>query len=160
LGISGRRQDAGGASAPVVGRIVGPTLWTILTRGPNHRRDLCAVDAVREDVLLNMNTVLNTRRGRCEGHPDFGMPDLHDFFASPRGLSALGKEIKRQVELWEPRVVHPVDVRIVTRRDGAGDAEGYCRATYVIRARLAAPWNELCTFRTTVLMDGPAEVVS
>ena len=154
------RFSPAGERGPLLSRVGGPTLWSILTQPDAISSAPAApVDWIKQDVLRNIREVLNARRGRCMGHPDYGMPDVSEFFVSPRGLTRLVREIKQTIERWEPRVARGVDVRAaagVTGRDQA--AEGMFRATFVIRAKLAAPWNELCTFRTTFIAGGQVEV--
>lgn len=134
-------------------------LWGILTGGGETALTRDPLEAVQQDIRLNLATILNSRRGRCLGHPDFGMPDVGEYFVSLRGLAELGREIRRAIERCEPRIAPPVDVRIAhLPREAPEAAEGIFRATFVIRARLAPPWNQPCTFQTTMQVGGQAEV--
>ncbi len=150
---SGRRPSQAPLSA-------GPPVWRILTQGAGAGGGSGdSLEAVKRDILANLGTILNSRRGRCMGHPDFGIPDMSEFFVSRKGLASLGLEIKRTIERWEPRIARPVDVRFAhLPQEGPEAAEGVFRATFVIRARLAAPWDQPCAFRTTVSAGGQTEV--
>ena len=137
----------------------GPSLWDILTQPEAVLLPPSSPsEEVRRDVLRNIRDVLNARRGRCMGHPDYGMPEVSEFFVSPRGMTRLAREIKRTIERWEPRVARPVDVRAVAAGEPEGADAGVFRAAFLVRARLTAPWNEMCTFRTMFMADGRAEV--
>ncbi len=153
IAIHGRQGDR----SPVLTRVGGPTLWHILT-DPDALVSASAEPAelIKRDVLCNVREVLNARRGRCVGHPDYGMPDSAEFLVSPHGLARLAREIKQTIERWEPRLARPVQVRVLSGQDAS--TQGVFRATFTIRARLAAPWSEICVFRTTIVASGQAEV--
>jgi len=140
----------------------GATLWGILTRPEDARsgpRD--PAELVKEDVLRNIQQVLSTRRGRCMGHPDYGMPEVSDYFVSPRGMARLAREVKETIERWEPRVAPPIEVRVDREAPHGTEAHaGLPRASFLIRARLIAPYNELCTFRTVIAVDAPTQAES
>ncbi len=153
--ISGR-----GDRGPTLNRVGGPTLWDILTN-PDLASSASVepLESIRRDVLRNIQKILNTRQGRCMGHPDYGMPEGSEFFVSPRGLERLARQIGQTIERWEPRVASPVQVRVAQDPGGEKQMKGFhFRAVFTIRAKLAAPWNELCVFRTTVRADGQSQV--
>lgn len=93
------------------------------------------------------------------GHPEYGMPDITDFPVNSRGLNRLAREVGSLIERWEPRLAPGVRVRLLSSpRAGVDASEGVFRATFEVRARLIAPHGDACTFTTTILLDGRAEV--
>lgn len=137
-----------------------PSLWSTLTRAAGEApTSIEPAAAIKQDVLDHIHRLLNTRRGRCMGHPEYGMPDITEFPVNSRGLARLGREIQSLIERWEPRLAPGVRVRVLgSPRAGTDSSEGVFRATFEVRARLIAPYGDPCTFKTTILLDGRAEV--
>ena len=51
--------------------------------------------------------MLNVRVGSCLARPDYGMPDFNDLvFEFPSALPVIARAIRRQMDLFEPRVKH------------------------------------------------------
>jgi len=153
-----RSQSGSGEPADFASsRARGWSLWQILTQPdalPISQQD--PVEMVKRDVIEHVRILLNAHQGRCSAYPDFGMPDVGEFLATDRGMSRLAAEIERVIERFEPRVEKPVRVT-PTGKPGLGP-EGAYRAEFDVRVRLAAPWNDRCAFRTTILADGQAQV--
>jgi predicted component of type VI protein secretion system len=135
-------------------------MWFVLTNPLEEwSQSIDAIDWLKQDILRNMREVLNSRRGRSIGHLDFGLPDVGELLARPRGKQLLIQEVKQAIERWEPRVAAPVDVRPVAGSGVDAATQGLFPVYLEIRARLAAAKSEICDFRTTILADGQAEIV-
>lgn len=105
-----------------------------------------------ESIQSNLMQILNTRQGMVEHIPDYGLPDIHYVYNSlPKSLDALGAEIQKALEKYEPRL-SSVTVKFVTK------AEDTFRATYHILGEVREGSSVArITFQTEVLRDGSAE---
>jgi type VI secretion system protein len=84
-----------------------------IMEGASECRLAIEPSAVLMDVLSYLSALFNTRQGSVMTRPDFGMVDIngvvHKF---PDAIGELSAEIRRQIEMFEPRlrdvVVHHV----------------------------------------------------
>jgi type VI secretion system protein len=56
------------------------------------------------DVLDNLNNVLNTKKGYGSFIEEFGIADMNEYRSREYMAQAIMKEVKRNIELYEPRV--------------------------------------------------------
>ena len=107
-------------------------------------------EAVRDNLIL----ILNTRRGSVGYLPDYGMPDLSDYYEGfPGSLDELGRAIEETVTRYEPR--------LRGARVSLGEQPlGYFEANYLISGSLInAKGEELdVVFHTVVSGSGETEV--
>lgn len=62
-------------------------------------------DKLANSVLSHLARLLNTRQGSAATQPDYGLPDFNDLVTRfPDAIQELKREIKRQVEKYEPRL--------------------------------------------------------
>ena len=74
-------------------------------------------DKLAHSVLSHLVRLLNTRQGSSATQPDYGLPDFNDLVTRfPDAINELKREIKRQVEKYEPRLIR-VRVNHVADKD-------------------------------------------
>ncbi len=66
------------------------------SRGTEERRIL--------DIVDNLNNVLNTKKGFGSFLDEFGIADMNEHRSRERIAQAIMQEVKRNIELYEPRV--------------------------------------------------------
>lgn len=105
-----------------------------------------------ESIQEHLGLLLNNRKGMTAHIPDFGLPDIHYvYYSLPQSLENLGREIKRTVEKYEPRLARVE----VTLRD---TSETTFRATFQITGEVHEDGRvSKLTFQTNVMRDGSAE---
>lgn len=69
--------------------------------------------AVLESIMRNLQTILNSRKGCCETRPDFGLSDFNATADYLSALTAISRDVERQIRAFEPRLrnilVQPVE---------------------------------------------------
>ncbi|MCJ8518559.1 type VI secretion system protein [Pseudorhizobium tarimense] len=69
--------------------------------------------AVLESILRNLQTILNSRKGCCETRPDFGLSDFNATSDYRSSLTAIARDVERQIRAFEPRLrnvfVQPIE---------------------------------------------------
>lgn len=74
-----------------------------------------STQVMADSVLQHLRKILNMRQGSVPTRPDFGLPDFNDmFFQFSNAVPEIQQEIKRCIELYEPRLDN---VRIEDRTD-------------------------------------------
>lgn len=107
-------------------------------------------EAVRDNLIL----ILNTRRGSVGHLPDYGMPDLSDYYEGfPGSLDELGRAIEETVTRYEPRLR---GARVSLEKQPLG----YFEANYLISGSITNTKGEELdvAFHTVVSGSGETEV--
>jgi len=140
---------------PSIGRTEYRPLWPILVGPAESAPSADSVDSVRRDVKENVRRILGSRRGRCSGHREFGLPDVSEYFVGAKGFRELKRDLLEAIKKWEPRIVSPVQIDEDPNPEATG---GPLRVRLVITARLKAPFDGSCRLLTTIGADGKVKV--
>lgn len=68
------------------------------------RRAQPGADGELKDIVDNLNSILNTRKGYGSMIQDLGIRDLNEFCSRQHIAEAIMGEVRRNIELYEPRV--------------------------------------------------------
>lgn len=108
---------------------------------------------VRKDVLRNLYNVLNARRGRMAGCPDYGLDDVEDLGRSP---TQVAEAIRRLIQRFEPRIDRD-SLRVAPSDDlsAIDPVDRYFRASFIVHGQMILPRGETraINIRTTVLAE-------
>lgn len=104
-------------------------------------------DPVRDHLVL----LLNTRRGSVPHLPDFGLPDVSEFYADyPGSLAELRRLVEQLIRTYEMRLSN-VHVRLIE-----SDSSEF-RASFLISGDLETEEESVrVTYRTTINNSGRA----
>jgi len=98
-------------------------------------------------VLNHLALLLNTRRGSSPLSPDYGLPDFNDMVTRfPDAIVELKREIKKTVELFEPRLTR-------VRVSHVQDDDNPLSLRYEISAQLVMPGSKSSIWFETTLDD-------
>ena len=104
-------------------------------------------------IIRNLHLNLNSRTGGAETRPDWGLSDFHDLaLGKVRVAPRLAREIKRQIETFEPRLR-----RVSVYHEPA--SERFMTACFRIHAEVALADDRLpLTLETRIHANGSVRV--
>lgn len=91
-------------------------------------------------IVAHLNWLLNSRRDRHPHLPGYGMPDLHSFLTKPDPETAVATEIRKVIELYEPRLAR---VRVLPEPGHEGSFNERFHVRFIIEAVLAGEGDRL-----------------
>ena len=107
-------------------------------------------EAVREHLLL----LLNTRQGSISHLPEYGMPDLSDYYKGfPDSLVQLADALKGSIAKYEPRIS---DLKVVLASTSHTGFEAIFSINGILWGDSGEP--EKVEFKTTVKGDGRTRI--
>ena len=69
-------------------------------------------------IILNLNNILNTRKGYGSFLPDLGIQDMNEYRSHTAISKEVMKQVKRNIELYEPRLEN-ISIKIKKSDDPA-----------------------------------------
>ena len=117
---------------------------------PDMEPPASLAEAVREHLLL----LLNTRQGSVSHLPEYGMPDLSEYYKGfPDSLKQLADALKSSISKYEPRIG---DLQVVLASTSRTGFEAVFSINGVLWVDGGQP--EKVEFKTTVKGDGRARI--